>query len=168
MTQWMSCYRGVRVATVTVALACYSWAGGAFGQQQQQQTAPSQAIAGYWTTDARFDAKMPSRAPQSDYFWVGRMWGRIDATGKLRFDADNGCVATGLLAPIVPGGSNWSGTANIAGCAVPGLNGRYSINAGGGSPHLSLRFYASNLVTVNSRFLTDTVEVAGTFARYRP
>ncbi|MBK6616235.1 hypothetical protein [Ottowia sp.] len=131
---------------------------------QDAQQAHAQKIAGYWTSDARFSSRIPSKT-QAEYFWVGRMWGRIDATGKLRFDADNGCVATGLLAPSY-GVNSWSGLANVVECKNAGLNGRYTMTVSGGQPHLTVGLSSSRPMPGN--IYPDVFEATGTFARYRP
>jgi TonB family protein len=142
----------------TVAAAAGTLAVGQVASAQEQHAAQ---IAGYWHSDARWQSTIRSKT-RPDSFWVGRMWGRIDATGKMRFDADNGCVALGLLQPFVGG---WTGSASITNCQVADMNGRWSVSMGGGKPHLSLRFSANRSVTAGA---LDSYEVGGTFARYDP
>lgn len=128
--------------------------------QSQQHAA---AIAGYWTTDARWQSTIKSNS-KAESFWIGRMWGRIDATGKMRFDADNGCTSSGLLQPFMTG--SWQGSVSITNCQVSDLNGRYSVSVGGGKPHLRLRFSDNRLASGYPAY--DVYEVVGTFARYDP
>lgn len=128
---------------------------------QTQQHAS--AIAGYWTTDARWQSTIKSNS-KAESFWIGRMWGRIDATGKMRFDADNGCTASGLLQPFMTG--SWQGSVSITNCQVSDMNGRYSVSVGGGKPHLTLRFSDNRLAAGHAAY--DVYEVVGTFARYDP
>jgi len=92
------------------------------------------------------------------------MWGRIDSTGKIRFDADNGCVAVGLLAPTL---SYWTGAANVTGCREGELNGRFELTVTGGKPHLSLKL-SSMRYTAGLGSPIDTYEATGTFTRYNP
>lgn len=132
--------------------------GGAFAQEQH--AAP---IAGYWTTDARWQSTMRSKT-RTDYFWVGRMWGRIDATGKVRFDADNGCVALGLLEPLF-GNTSWQGVVKITNCQVSDMDGRYSVSVSSSRQQLSLRFSSMRSSTAG---VLDNYEVNGTFSRYNP
>jgi hypothetical protein len=91
------------------------------------------------------------------------MWGRVDATGKMQFQADNGCVSTGLLEPGM--GLTWSGRVNIEGCKESDMNGRYTayVRGGEGQQALSMKFSTSR----QSGGKTDGYEVSGTFTRYR-
>jgi TonB family protein len=135
-----------------------SLGGHAFGSQEQ-----AKQIAGYWTADARWQSKISSKT-RSDYFWSGRMWGRIDETGRFRFDADNGCVALGVLAQASPNYS-WSGSVNVTNCQMSDMDGRYAVVVSGGRPQLSLRFSSTRLIQGATQ---DTYEVAGTFGKYDP
>ncbi len=92
------------------------------------------------------------------------MWGRIDATGKVRFDADNGCIALGLLEPYI-GNTTWQGTVQITNCQVGDMNGRYSVSVSSARQQLSLRFSAMRSATAGA---LDNYEVNGTFSRYNP
>lgn len=154
MCDWVADARRVAMWVLLAA----SLQGGAFAQEQH-----AAQVAGYWTTDARWQSTIRSKTRQ-DYFWVGRMWGRIDATGKVRFDADNGCIALGLLAPSVANYS-WSGTVNVSNCQVNDMDGRYDVSVSGGKPHLSLRFHSMRMMPGLKQ---DVYEVNGTFSRYNP
>ncbi len=132
--------------------------GGAFAQDQH-----AAQIAGYWTTDARWQSTIRSKTRQ-DYFWVGRMWGRIDSTGKTRFDADNGCIAIGLVTPKVANYS-WSGTVSVSNCQASDMDGRYEAEVSGGKPHLSLRFQSQRVMPQGK---LDVYEANGAFAKYNP
>jgi hypothetical protein len=92
------------------------------------------------------------------------MRGRIEHSGSVRFDAENGCIALGVLKVQVRG-DTWNGLVNVTNCQVAELNGRYEISLSGGRPRLTLRFNASRSASAG---VVATYEVAGTFQRYRP
>ncbi len=75
MCDWVADARRVALWVLLAA----SLQGGAFAQEQH-----AAQVAGYWTTDARWQSTIRSKT-RPDYFWVGRIWGRIDATGKVRW-----------------------------------------------------------------------------------
>jgi len=151
-----------RIFPLPLSMAALLLAGGSSAAQPRQH---AEQLAGYWTTDAQWSSQINS-ASRPAYFWVGRTWGRVDATGRVQFQADNGCVSTGLLSPIFPEVS-WSGTLNIEGCKQSDMNGRYSATVQGGkaSQPMSLQLRSTRF---HQGGKTDTYEVKGTFTRYRP
>lgn len=156
----------MKTSKVVFGALCGLLLSQAYGQQavQQQGTQlPAQAVAGYWATDAKFESRIASKTKQ-EYWWVGKMWGRIDPTGKMQFEAANGCAVSGLLAPS---GTQWQGTAMVTGCQNQDMSGKYSlyVSGGTGQPHMSLRLTSSRS---QPSLATDTYEVSGTFSRYSP
>lgn len=160
MLEVRSCRSGIGAKALVLTVMTMAVGGSAHGQSGQH----AEKLAGYWTTDIQWSSEIRS-ASRPGYFWVGRMWGRFDATGKLQFQADNGCVATGLMTPY-GGGTIWSGAANIKECKTSNLNGRYSVSVSGGqgTAPLSLRLNAHRHNTGG----IDSYVAWGAFARYRP
>ena len=145
-------------------LACLAleYSGAVHAQAGQPASPlPAQAVAGYWATDAKFASQLALKS-QREYWWIGKMWGRIDATGKFEFDADNGCVVSGLLIPYI--GNNFQGSAQITNCQQGDMNRRYRVTVSGGQPNLTLTLTASDVSTGR----IDQYEVSGIFSHYRP
>ena len=86
----------------------------------QTSPLPAQGIAGQWTNDVQMNASSSDSTVQN--FWVGRLWGRIDPTGKMFFKADNGCTVLGLATPTI---NAWKATVQLTGCSYAALNRQY-------------------------------------------
>jgi hypothetical protein len=88
------------------------------------QVGPLFDISGKWANDLKITAQSIS-IQSANYFWVGKIWGLIEPSGKFYFRTENGCHFEGLAQPY---GGHWEGQANISRCENPAMNKVFQIS----------------------------------------
>lgn len=150
------------------ALLFIGGVSGTGGQSAEASAYPAAVAAGNWVADVKMSSTI-AKTPQKNYWWVGRMWGRIDETGKVFMRADNGCVVSGVFTDRALQGLR--GEFEFTDCQDPTMNRRYRATASGvrvdsRSSALRMKFHASQ--NGGGPGLLDSWDVEGAFAGYQP
>jgi hypothetical protein len=128
----------------------------------QQPVVPALAIAGNWITDAQASSEIEAN-PSGNYWWVGKMWGRIDVTGRLDFKAANGCEILGLVAPQAAG---FAGTAQVSFCQNQSMNRRYHVTVSNGANKM-LTIVLRDISNAGAFGKRETRYIGGTFSSFQ-
>ncbi|TXH00085.1 MAG: hypothetical protein E6R08_01220 [Nevskiaceae bacterium] len=133
-----------------------------------ENTYPAAIAAGHWVADARMSSSL-AKTPETNYWWVGRMWGEIAETGKVTMRAENGCSILGVLTDRSLEGLR--GEVEITRCAQTSMNRRYRATVYGGPVDgrgKGLRISLASSQHGGGNGLLDTWSVEGAFIRYQP
>jgi hypothetical protein len=128
-----------------------------------QETHAAEKVAGNWASDVRMSSSLSSN-PALNYYWVGKMWGRLEPSGKMTFVADNGCEISGLVHDAH--GYEISGDVDVSKCGFKDMNRRYSasVKFKSGKPNISISLRYLKNGGGNGKI--DTWNIDGTFLRY--
>lgn len=153
-------------AMIAISVACAALSPAS--AQVQASSYPAAQAAGNWVADVKM-LSSSAKAPESDYWWVGKMWGRIEQSGRIEMRAENGCSASGIL--NAKSYLGLTGEVMISGCQKQQMNRRYSVVAAGGpvdgrGEAIQITFNASQ--NGGGSGLVDSWRVEGAFARYQP
>ncbi len=139
---------------VVLGLALHSSVG-----QTQQPNLPLAEIAGRWTNDLQMTGQSQFTASEN-YFWVGKIWGALEPTGKFVFRSENGCQFEGLAAPYITG---WNGQVAVSKCLNASMNRVYSISFNKAGQFLSMTGSAS---VIGVGRIEGTYAMKATLSRY--
>ena len=139
---------------VVVGLALHSSVG-----HTQRPNLPLAEIAGKWTNDLQMTGQSQFTASEN-YFWVGKVWGSLEPTGKFVFRSENGCQFEGLAAPYITG---WNGQVAVSKCLNASMNRVYSISFNKAGQFLSMTGSAS---VIGVGRIEGTYAMKATLSRY--
>lgn len=125
----------------------------------QQPSFPLAEIAGKWTNDLQMTGQSQFTASEN-FFWVGKVWGALEPTGKFVFRSENGCQFEGLAAPFITG---WNGQVAVSKCQNASMNRVYSISFNKAGQFLSMTGSAS---VMGVGRIEGTYAMKATLSRY--
>ena len=161
-----TCLKSFVVPYLMVASAACAETG--VNEQVHSAAYPAAAAAGNWVADVKM-LSSSSKRPDSDYWWVGKMWGHIEPSGKFDMRTENGCTANGVITRKSYQGL--TGEIMLSGCQQDSMNRRYMITATGGPVDgrgnaMLINFDASQ--NGGGPGLLDVWRIEGAFAKYHP
>lgn len=98
------------------------------------QNAPLEGIAGKWTNDIQITGSSNYNKSEN-FWWVGKLWGTIEPTGRMAFKSANGCLFEGLAYPSF---STFEGKLFVTNCSNPSMNRTYGVRLSKNGNLLSL------------------------------